>query len=85
MDWGGNMNYTIITTQDLQTGQIIDIVKDGSTYNVDFTNKEKFVTRKVKTLEEAQEIYIKIVNYFINGFYSFEQRAKELEDKELKK
>ena len=40
------MNYTIISTQDLQTGQIIDIVKDGSTYNVDFTNKEKFITKK---------------------------------------
>ena len=36
------MNYTIISTQDLQ-----------------------------------------IVNYFINGLYSFEQRAKELEDKEI--
>ncbi len=77
------MNYTIISTQDLQTGQIIDIVKDGSTYNVDFTNKEKFITKKVRTLEEAQRIYINIVNYFINGFYNFEQRAKELENKEV--
>lgn len=77
------MNFTIISTQDLQTGQIIDIVKDGNTYNIEFTNKEKFITKKVRTLKEAQEIYTKIVNYFLNGFYTFEQRAKELESKEV--
>lgn len=77
------MNFTIISTQDLQTGQIIDIVKDGNTYNIEFTNKEKFITKKVRTLKEAQEIYTKIVNYFLNGFYTFEQRAKELENKEV--
>ena len=43
------------------------------------------LTKKVRTLKEAQEIYTKIVNYFLNGFYTFEQRAKELEYKELKK
>ena len=77
------MNFTIISTQDLQTGQIIDIVKDGNTYNIEFTNKEKFITKKVRTLKEAQEIYTKIVNYFLNGFYTFEQRSKELENKEV--
>lgn len=77
------MSYTMVTMQDLATGQIVDIVKNGNTYNVDFTDKETFVTKKFRTLKEAQETYLKIVNYFIQGLYTFEQRAKELTDKEL--
>ena len=73
----------MVTMQDLATGQIVDIVKNGNTYNVDFTDKETFVTKKFRTLKEAQETYLKIVNYFIQGLYTFEQRAKELTDKEL--
>lgn len=69
------MNYTIISTTDLQFNQVIDIVKDGNTYNINFTNSDKFITKKFRTLQEAQEIYQKIVYCFINGYYTFEQRA----------
>ena len=78
------MNYTIITTQDLQFEQFLDIVKNGNIYSVELTDKQEFVRVSFRTLKEAQEIYLKLVNYFINGLYSFEQRKSILlESKEV--
>ena len=77
------MAYSIVTMKDLQFNQIIEIVKEGNTYNVDFTDKNTFITKKFRTLEEAQQVYLKIASYIIQGLYTFEQRAKELTDKEL--
>ena len=68
------MFYTMLTAQDLATNQTIDIVKAGSTYNVEFTNNTEFISVKFKTLKEAQEKYLKIIDCFINGIYTFEQR-----------
>ena len=77
------MNYTVTSTKDIHNGQILDFVKDGNTYNVEFSNGEKFITKKFRTIDEATKIYLEIASYFINGLYSFEQRAKLLTNKEL--
>ena len=77
------MNYTVTSTRDIHNGQFLDFVKDGNTYNVELSNGEKFITKKFRTIDEATKIYLEIASYFINGLYSFEQRAKLLTNKEL--
>lgn len=77
------MNYTVASTRDIHNGQILDFIKDGNTYNVGLSNGEKFITKKFRTIGEATKIYLEIASYFINGLYSFEQRAKLLTNKEL--
>lgn len=74
------MVFTMLSAQDLASGQFLDLVKEGNTYNVNFTDKEKFVTKKFRTINEAQGEYLKIINYFIHGVYTFEQRANDLMD-----
>lgn len=74
------MNYTILYTEDLATGQSIDISKNCSIYSVNFYDKKTntLVKRNIKTIDEAQAEYLKIVNYFIHGVYTFEQRSEDL-------
>lgn len=74
------MNYTILYTEDLASGQSIDITKDGTTYSVNYYDKEtnSLIHKRFKTIDEAQSEYIKIINYFIHGVYNFEQRSKDL-------
>ena len=72
------MNYTILTAQDLQFDQVLDLVKDGNTYDVILTNKEKIFVTKYKSKKEAVKIYQKLIQCFIDGTYSFEQRAQFL-------
>lgn len=72
------MNFTMLNCQDLATGQVLDIVKNGNIYNVEFTNGETFLTIGFKTIDEAKDKYLKIVDCFINGYYTFEQRVEIL-------
>lgn len=72
------MNYTLLTAQDLQFNQVLDLVKDGNTYDVILTNKEKIFVTKYKSKKEAEEVYQKLIQCFIDGTYSFEQRAQFL-------
>lgn len=74
------MNYIMLTCQDLATSQVLDIVKNGSTYNVEFTNSESFISIGFKTLNEAKQKYLKLVDCFINGYYTFEQRIEILKE-----
>ena len=75
------MNYTILTAQDLQFDQVLDLVKDGNTYDVILTNKEKIFVTKYRSKKEAEEVFQKLIECFINGTYSFEQRAQFLSAK----
>lgn len=72
------MNYTILNCQDLATGQVLDIVKNGNIYNIEFTSNNNFITIGFKTIDEARDKYLKIVECFINGYYTFEQRVEIL-------
>lgn len=74
------MNYTMLTCQDLATGQVLDIVKNGSIYNVELTNSESFISIGFTTLDEAKQKYIKLVDCFVNGYYTFEQRVEILKE-----
>ena len=68
------MNYIIIDTKDYQTGQELSIVKDGNTYDVDFTDGNTFITKKFRDKETPMEIYKTMTEWFIKGWYSFEDR-----------
>lgn len=70
----------MLTMQDLASGQILDLIKDGCSYNIHFYDKESntLINKKFKTIDDAQGEYIKIVNYFIHGVYTFEQRSEDL-------
>lgn len=70
------MTYTLISATDYQTGQIIDIIKEGSTYCIHFTDKENFYSCRLKDKEKALKIYQEIINYFVNGLYSFNDRIE---------
>ena len=74
------MNYTILYTEDLATGQSIDITKDGTTYSINYYDKESntLIHKRFKTIDKAQAEYQKIANYFIHGVYTFEQRSEDL-------
>lgn len=72
------MNFTIIYTEDLATGQKLSLDKDGNTYIVGFAENDKYISQRVKTLNEAKYLYNTIVNYIIHGVYTFEQRAEIL-------
>ena len=72
------MNYTILNCQDLASGQVLDMVKNGNIYNIEFTNGDKFLTISFEKLEEAKEKYLKIIECFINDYYTFEQRIEIL-------
>lgn len=72
------MNYTILYTKDIATEQVADITKDGSTYIVALAYCDNYISKRVKTINEAQNIYNNIINCFINGLYNFEDRKKIL-------
>ena len=76
------MNYTIISTKDYQTGQVLDIIKNGNTYNVGFTNGDTFITKCFRTKEDAKKVYNEILNNMVDGWFTFELRAEVLLKKE---
>lgn len=73
------MNYTIVSMNDFASNQVLDIVKDGNTYDVILTDGNKLISYKVKTIKEAEERFNRISNCFINGTYTFEQRIDILQ------
>ena len=70
------MNFTILTSQDLATGQVLDITKSGNHYELNFTDKNIFYRFTSYDLKEIKEKYLKVVDCFINGYYTFEQRIE---------
>ena len=72
------MIYTVLTCQDLTTGQVLDLEKKGNVYNINFMNNQTIINVEFKTIEEAKEKYLKIVECFINCYYTFEDRIKIL-------
>ena len=70
------MYYTLLYTKDLATDQIVEISKSGNTYNVELSDSNMNFIKKFKTIEEASKIYNKIIDCFINGYYSIEQRIE---------
>ena len=77
------MSYTLLYSKDLATNQIVEIEKQGTTYNVNLTDSNIFYTKKFKTLEEASKIYKKVIECFISGYYSIEQRIEIIKGNEV--
>lgn len=77
------MNFTIIYTEDLATGQKLSLDKDGNTYIVSFSENDKYISQRVKTINEAKYLYNTIINYFIHGVYTFEERTKILKKEDI--
>lgn len=70
------MNFTILTSQDLATGQVLDITQSGNHYELNFTDKNIFYRFTSYDLKKIKEKYLKVVDCFITCDYSFEQRIE---------
>lgn len=70
------MNYTIATTEDVQSKQAIDMCKKGNQYALYLANNEidEMVSRTFDKLDEAVAVYTNIVEAFLKGMYSWETR-----------
>ena len=73
------MNYTIATTKDLATDQSLTFGKDGQYYTIGlYDSNGNGTTVKVLDDNQAESIYLKLVGYIINGYYSFDYRLQVL-------
>lgn len=77
------MNYTMLTTRDHASNQVISLDKNGNQYyiwfNEDFTNIDsKADTRVFDNLEDAKAKYCEIINCMILGYFSYKDRCKLL-------
>ena len=75
------MNYTIATTKDLSTDQVLDFGKDGQYYTIGlYDNNGNGTTVKVLDDNQAESIYLKLASYIINGYYDFNHRLQVLRE-----
>ncbi len=76
------MNYTILSTIDLQTNQELELIKDSNTYIIGLLSedKTKYYNIRVKKIETAQKIYQNIITLFINGWYSYDERINKIRE-----
>lgn len=71
------MNYTIATTTDINFEQEVSFDKSGNKYVVYLMNKEngERASKQFDKIEEATAAYMKIVEAFLTGCYSWKDRA----------
>ena len=75
------MNYTIATTKDLATDQVLDFGKNGQFYTVSlYDSNGNGTTVKVLDENQAESIYLKLASYIINGYYNFDYRLQVLRE-----
>ena len=74
------MIYTITSTLDYASSQELDLIKNGNKYNINLYNKDtkENTSIKLENKEQATSIYLKFVEFIINGLYSYEQRKRIL-------
>ena len=72
------MVYTITSSKDFASVQKLQLLKNGNKYMIWLINNEDLAKGFFPTIEEAQKKYLEILSYFINGWYSYEQRAEKL-------
>lgn len=75
------MNYTIATTKDLATDQVLDFGQNGQFYTVGLYDSDgNGTTINILSHKQAKSIYLELVNYIINSYYDFNHRLKILRD-----
>ena len=75
------MNYTIATTKDLATDQVLDFGKNGQFYTVSlYDNNGNGTTINILNHNQAESIYLELVSYIINGYYDFNHRLQVLRE-----
>ena len=75
------MNYTIATTKDLSTDQSLTFGKDGQYYTIGlYDNNGNGTTINILNHNQAESIYLELVSYIINGYYSFDDRLQVLKN-----
>ena len=75
------MNYTIATTKDLATDQVLDFGKNGQFYTVSlYDSNGNGTTINIADDNQAKSIYLKLMGYIINGYYSFDYRLQVLKN-----
>ena len=75
------MNYTIAKTKDLATDQSLTFGKDGQYYTIGlYDNNGNGTTINILNHNKEENIYLEIVSYIIDGYYSFNDRLKILRD-----
>ena len=72
------MVYTITSTKDFASGQKLQLLKHGYKYMIWLINNEELAKGFFDTKEEAEKKYLEMLTYFINGWYTYEQRAEQL-------
>lgn len=75
------MNYTIATTKDLATDQVLDFGKNGQYYTIGlYDNNGNGTTINIADDNQAKNIYLKLASYIIDGYYSFDYRLQVLRE-----
>ena len=75
------MNYTIATTKDLATDQVLDFGKNGQFYTVSlYDSNGNGTTINILNHNQAESIYLKLASYIINGYYDFNHRLQVLRE-----
>lgn len=75
------MHYMIMSTQDVQSHQLIELSKSGNQFMIYFAHdrSEGVKARKYfDRLDDAIQVYAKFVDAFARGDYSAEDRASWL-------
>ena len=75
------MNYTIATTKDLATDQVLYFGKKGQFYTVGlYDSNRNGTTINILNDNQAKSIYLKLASYIINGYYSFDDCLQVLRE-----
>lgn len=75
------MNYTIATTKDLATDQVLDFGRNGQFYTVGlYDSNGNGTTINILDDNQANSLYLKLASYIINGYYNFDDRLQVLRE-----
>lgn len=71
------MSYTIAMTTDVTSDQEVSFNKSGNKYVIYLVDKEsgEMVSKQFDTNEQAAAVYMKIVEAFLTGCYSWKDRV----------
>lgn len=74
------MYYTIASTEDLNNKVTVDFSQRGNKYSVELYNRETkdFTHKEFAKIEDALNLYQRLVEAIVTGCYSYEDRKSWL-------